>query len=137
MKLEPNRPSLSLPQREPRIAEPNSVAAPPPRVCSCCGAADVVHRIEGSYEPNGVATEEHSVTIDIRFLKTAAEFTARLKSKGWRHKKFQGRDAMERFICRVCLIGQREMQREHKRKIDQELKSQLVGDSYYLAVCGE
>lgn len=137
-KLEPNRTNLSSlpamrePQRQPALTAPS-----PQRICSSCGADDVVHRVEGSREPNDAPTEEHSVTIDIHFLKSAAEFTPRMRAKGWRLKKFQGRDAIERFICRICLIGQREMQREHKRKIDQELRAQQAGDSYYLAVCGE
>lgn len=114
------------------------MAAPlPSRKCSECGADDIVQRLQHSREPNDEQTEEHSVTIDIRFLKSAAEFTHRHRAKGWTLKKFQGRDAMQRFICRACLIGQREMQREMKRKRDQELRSAVQGDSYYLAVCGE
>lgn len=137
-KLEPHRSSLSSLPVTAQEPSPRTVAAPPPpRKCCACGAADVVQRLQHSREPNDELTEEHSVTIDIRFLKSAAEFTLRHKAKGWRLKKFQARDAMERFICRTCLIGLREMEREHRRKVDQELKSQQAGDSYYLAVCGE
>lgn len=88
-------------------------------------------------EYTNLPIDEHFITIETRWLKSAQEFTVRHKARGWRMQLFQGRHSMERFICLPCLIGQDEMQREHKRKIDQELKSQLVGDSYYLAVCGE
>ena len=96
----------------------------------------MIHRREGQYEPNADPVDEHSVTIDIRYLKTAAEFTARNRVKGWTLFKFQGRDAMKRFICMPCLLGQREMQSEQKRKRDVEL-NQAQGDEYYMAVCGE
>lgn len=147
-KLEPNRTSLSSTANPPEnlmasrgsipttLNETQSSTPVPSRVCCACGAKDLVTKVN-TYEPNGEQTEEHSVTIDIRFLKNPSEFTPRMRVQGWRLKKFQGKDAAERFVCRACLIGQREMQHEFKRKTMQELKAQTVGDSYYLAICGE
>jgi len=136
VKLEPSRLSLALPIAARGPLQPPPAAIPPQRKCSACGADDVIHRREGHYEANAEPVEEHLVTIDIRFLKTPAEFTPRNRAKGWTLFKFQGRDAMKRFICLPCLLGQREMQREQKRKREAEL-NQTHGDSYWLAVCGE
>jgi hypothetical protein len=85
-KLEPNRSSLSFAAAPPKVLaakrepvsstlnEMQGSAPVPSRVCCACGAKDVVSRTNG-WEANDEPFDEHSVTIDIRFLKTAAEFT--------------------------------------------------------------
>lgn len=97
-----------------------------PRICSVCGCPDCVLNAEG----------EHRVTIELRYLKSRGEFTPYLEARGWRYRKHQARDAMERFICRRCLIATREMSHEFKRKREKELGAKNF-DPYYLAVCGE
>lgn len=142
MKLEPNRTSLSSAPVVPTkryawegLSVSQTLTANPP--CVSCGAADVVHIVEGSYEPNAEQTREHLVTPDIQYLKSLAECTVRNRAQGWKPLTFQGRPAMQRFICRPCLIGKQQMHHEHKRKVSEELKGSMQGDSYYLAVCGE
>lgn len=56
--------------------------------------------------------------------------------RGWRHKIHQGRNAMERWICRPCLLSRTEMGEEFRRKREREL-GKTNHDPYYLAVCGE
>lgn len=136
MKLEPGRETLSgLPFQPPPIAPPPVKVGP--RTCSACGVADVTQRIEGYFDERGETRIEHLVTIELRYLKKPEELTAYLKSKGWRGKKHQGRDAMERFVCRPCLIAQREMSQEFSRKRSKELRSSSNTDSYYRTLCGD
>lgn len=136
MKLEPGRTSLS---GRPEFLKPAPVqmSAPVPieRKCCACGLKDVVHLIEDQ--------PEHSVTIELHFLKAENEQQARklvtpyLASRGWRYKFHLGRHAMERDICRPCMLAHNELEQEFKRKRTNELKSNLNSDSYFLALCGD
>ncbi len=107
-----------------------------PRVCSVCGCQDVATVVEGETDSLGRKRIDHLVTIELRYLKSAAECTPHRQLKGWRPKTHQGRHAMERFICRPCLVATQEMSREFRRKRDRELGAKNH-DPYYLAVCGE
>jgi hypothetical protein len=111
-------------------------AKPVLRICSVCGCQDKLAIIEGDLDARGQKRIEHFVTIELRYLKDQAECTPAKKAKGWRARIHQGRHAMERFICRVCLIATREMSEEFGRKRSKELGVQNH-DPYYLAVCGE
>ena len=135
MKLEPGRTSLS---GRPEFLRPAVVQtpaiAPRARKCSMCGVSDIASEMEG--EPH------HSVTIDLRWIPAKNEAEAKQQvlgraSRGWRYKFHLGRYAMERDICRPCLIRHQEMEQEFKRKRSNESKSSMQSDSYYLAVCGE
>lgn len=92
--------------------------------------------IEGESDAQGNKRAEHHVTIELRYLRSRQECTRNMEAKGWRHRIHQGRDAMERFVCRVCLMATREMSREFQRKRTKEL-GMKNHDPYYLALCGE
>lgn len=105
------------------------------RKCAMCGIPDVVQMWDDS--------PEHSVTVELRYLTAANEEVAKQKitpylvSRGWRYKYHLGRFAMERDICRACLIAHKELEDEFKRKRTNEMKSSMQSDSYYLALCGD
>ncbi len=65
------------------------------RVCSQCGAQD-----------RDLGAGEHLVVPEIRYLKSAEDFTPSRRggTRGWSERVFQGRPAMERMICRPCLV---------------------------------
>lgn len=106
-----------------------------PRKCAMCGVLDVVQTWND--EPM------HSVSIELRYIAAANEEVAKQKithyltSRGWRFRFHLGRFAMERDICRACLVAHKELEAEFKRKRTNELKSSLKSDSYYLALCGD
>lgn len=136
MKLSPGRTSLS---GRPEFLRPavvqTSAPAPVQRKCCLCGLLNVAHLIDG--EP------QHTVTIELRFLTAQNEAQAKekvtpyLASRGWRYRYHLGRHAMERDICRACLIAHQEIGREFQRKKSNELKANNNSDSYYLALCGD
>jgi hypothetical protein len=105
-----------------------------------CGVLDNPHAVEGEYDNRGDKKIEHSVTIELRYLTAMSQLTGYLKSKGWKPAHgsgvHQGRSAIERQICRACLLSRQEMEREFKRKRDREvgLKNH---DPYYMALCGD
>jgi hypothetical protein len=105
------------------------------RKCCMCGKPDVVQTIEG--EP------DHSVAVELKFVTAANEdvakamVTPRMAARGWRYKLHLGRHALERDICRVCLLAHREIQHEFAAKRSSELKSSTQSESYYLALCGD
>jgi hypothetical protein len=107
----------------------------PLRSCSACQKPDVLLMIED--EPF------HTVTIELRFLeapnKAVAEqkITRYLAAKGWRYKWHLGRHAMERDICRECLLRYLEVEQEFRRKKTNELKGSMNSESFYLALCGD
>lgn len=142
-KLEPGRSQLhpTTPLRELTdsgvVAGAKRTTAPAPRRCALCGAEDVVHNLEGHYDATGEAVVEHSVTIQVKFLKSRDQFRGWELQRGWKYKVFQGRPAMERNICRPCLIGSQLMNKEFERKKDQELRSKNSSDSYYATLCEE
>jgi hypothetical protein len=100
-----------------------------------CGTPDVVQLIDDA--------PDHSVAVELKFLVAANEQVARQQitpykaARGWRYKFHLGRFAMERDICRGCLIAHQEIEREFSRKRTQELKSSMQSDSYYLSLCGD
>jgi hypothetical protein len=100
-----------------------------PRACSVCGGPDHVSSIEGD-------KVHHSVTIELRYLKERQQCTPNHEAHGWRFRIHQGRNAMERFICRRCLKSTEEMSKEFRLKREKEL-GRANHDPYYLAVCGE
>lgn len=124
--------SIAPKDRSVSIAPVKSV----PRTCSVCGCADHLTAVEGDLDPRGNKRIEHRVTIELRYLRQREDFTAHLQVRGWRYKLHQGRHAMERFVCRACLIATQEMGREFRLKRQKELGMQNH-DPYYLAVCGE
>lgn len=138
MKLEPGRTSLSGRPEFLRAALPVQTSAPAvlaPRKCCACGTADVVQLIEG--EP------DHSVAIELRFIAAQNEEQAKkqitpyLKTRGWRYRFHLARHAMERDICRPCLIAHEEIEREFKRKRSSEINSSGNAESYYAVLCGD
>jgi len=126
------RASIAPKDRRVSIAPIPTVA----RACSVCKLPDSISAPEGEFDVLGRKRVEHTVTVELRYLKSRSECTPLLESKGWRHKIHQGRDAMERFICRPCLMAKTEMRKEFQRKRDKELGAKNY-DPYYLAVCGE
>ena len=135
-KLSPGRTSLS---GRPEFLRPAPVQTSPvvaaPRQCCMCGLLDVAHLVEG--EPH------HTVTVELKFLTAQNEAQARehvsgyLKTRGWRYRYHLGRHAMERDICRACLMAHQEIGKEFARKRSNELKSHMQSDSYYRALCGD
>lgn len=111
-------------------------AKPVPRVCSVCGCPDHISIVEGEADSRGNKKIEHFVTIELRYLRSRQECSPRFEAKGWRHKVHQGRNAMERFVCRPCLIATQEMSKEFGRKRAKEL-GMKNHDPYYLAIAGE
>jgi hypothetical protein len=101
-----------------------------------CGCADKVTILENETDPRGNKRVEHSVTVELRYMKERADCTPGLEARGWRYRLHQARHAMERFICRRCLMATREMGEEFRRKRTKEL-GMKNHDPYYLAVCGE
>lgn len=136
MRLEPGRDNLSGASFPP-VAQPIKAIVLPPRKCVTCGCDDVVHRVENQFEANGEVRLEHLVTIELRYLKRPEELTPYLKSRGWTAFKHQGRDAMQRFICRPCMQAHREMENEFRQKKSKELRSSSNHDTYYRALCGD
>lgn len=135
-RLEPNRVNLSgLPFAPPApVPPPIKIEA---RKCSACGIADVTQAVEGYFDERGETRIDHLVTIELRYLSKPEELTSYLKSKGWKYRKHQGRDAMERFVCRPCMNAQREMSQEFSRKRSKEMRSSSNHDTYYRALCGD
>lgn len=135
MKLEPSRASLSGRPEFLRPPAPVQTSAIPlgPRFCASCGVEDVVHL---AHEEGGTRVE-HSVTIELRYLKKRDDYTPRLQAQGWKPRIHQGREAMERFMCRPCIAGHEEMDKEFRQKRATELRSNQQRDTYYTAVCGE
>jgi hypothetical protein len=135
MKLEPGRTSLSGRPDFLKPQAPLQTVLPElePRKCVSCSCDDVVHQVHAE----GDVKYEHKVTLEMRYLAKAEDLTPYLASKGWKARILQGRPAMQRFICRPCLIGHELMQKEFNRKRAKELRSSLNHDTYYTAVCGE
>lgn len=136
MRLEPDRDNLSGTSFPP-VAQPIKAVPLAPRKCITCGCEDAVHRVEGQFEANGETKLEHLVTIELRYLKRPEDLTPYLKSRGWKAFKHQGRDAMQRFICRQCMQAHREMENEFRSKKSNELRSSSSRDTYYRALCGD
>lgn len=120
--------------REPQLQP--TAANSRPRRCTKCGLEDLVTAVQGEYDIAGAPRLEHRVTIELRYLAKKEQCTPYLQLSGWRPKIIQGRPAMERFICRPCLNGGREMEREWAQKRAKELKSGGKNhDDFYLAIC--
>ena len=89
----------------------------------------------------GRAIKEHSVTVELRYLRALSEADAKrqitdyLVSRGWRYRLHQARHAMERFICRQCLRQVTEMQRDWDRKSQEERRTNV--ESYYELICND
>jgi hypothetical protein len=70
-------------------------------------------------------------------VQTEAEAQTRLtphmRRRGWKYKLFQGRHAMERFVCRPCLRDLSIMERDWAKKGSGDTASNK--DSYYGALC--
>ena len=136
MKLSPERTSLS---GRPDFLKPDpvqmSAPAPKQRICCMCAVPDMAQMVEG--EPH------HSVTVELRFIQAENEAQAQqkvtgyLKARGWKYRLHLGRHAMERDICRGCLIRHAELEKEFSRKKSNELKASHYSESYYLALCGD
>jgi hypothetical protein len=124
--------SIAPKDRSVNIAPAKTVA----RVCSVCALPDRVSAVEGATDQFGDKRIEHSVTIELRYLRSRQECTPSHEAHGWRYKLHQARHAMERFICRRCLIATQEMAKEFRVKRQKEL-GMKNHDPYYLAVCGE
>lgn len=107
-----------------------------PRMCSVCGCPDQASIVEGQANNIGQPLVEHLVTIELRYLKSPQECTPNRQAHGWRYRLHQARHAMERFVCRKCMIATREMSQEFGRKRNKELGDKNH-DPYYMAICGE
>jgi hypothetical protein len=101
-----------------------------------CGLPDRVSVVEGASDRFGDKRIEHAVTIELRYLRSRQECTASHEAHGWRYKLHQARPAMERYVCRRCLIATQEMAKEFRVKRQKEL-GMKNHDPYYLAICGE
>lgn len=107
-----------------------------PRICSVCGCADQIVMLEGEYDAQGNKSIRHHVTVELRYLRSRSDCTQRHEAQGWRSKIHQGRQAMERFICRPDLEARREMSKEFSRKRNKEL-GEKNHDPYYGILCGD
>lgn len=136
MKLEPGRASLS---GRPDFLRPAPVekapVVPKQRKCCMCQIPDVMHLVDN--EPH------HTVTIELRWIEAQNEAQAQqkitdyLKARGWHYRFHLGKHAMERDICRSCLVRHQEIEQEFRRKKKEELNSSSNSESYYLALCGD
>jgi hypothetical protein len=137
VRLEPSRSSLS---GRPEFLQAPKVQTSAPvvrkRKCSSCGLADVAQDLSGELS--------HSVTVELRYIDgvqneqaARAKITPYLAGRGWKYKFHLGRFAMERDICRACLIAHTEMEKEFAQKRSRELKSGTQADAYYMALCGD
>jgi hypothetical protein len=100
---------------------------------------DRAETIEGEYDAFGKAKVEHHVTVELRYLKVQTEaeaqtrMTPHMRRRGWKYKLFQGRHAIERFVCRPCLRDLSIMERDWASKANGDRASNK--DSYYGALC--
>lgn len=135
MKLEPSRPTLSgRPEfLRPQAPLQTSAIVQAPRRCASCNCEDVISAVH----EDGGQRVEHSVTIELRYLKKLDDCNSYLRSKGWRPRLHQARPAMERFLCRPCIVGHEIMEKEFRQKSARDRKSNVNQDGYYMAVCGE
>lgn len=101
-----------------------------------CGCPDYLTANEAEQDQYGNTLYEHNVGYELRWLKAPADCTPNLKARGWRYLVTQARHAMERDICKPCLLATQEMSREFRRKRSKEI-GEGTSDPYYLAVCGE
>lgn len=132
------RTSLSGTPPAPRAVQPAKVEL---RRCANCGVADQVEAIEGEYDSLGRPKVEHLVTVQLRYLKgVQSESEVRRKitrsqgEHGWTYKFFQGKHAIERFVCRTCLRELDLMERDWARK--GEKQESTLGE-FYGVLCGE
>ncbi len=137
-RLSPERTTLSdAPGNVTRQPSPRPVAAV--RRCSNCNVEDRAETIEGEYDAFGQPKVEHHVTVELRYLKVQTEaeaqtrLTPHMRRRGWKYKLFQGRHAMERFVCRPCLRDLSIMERDWAKKGSGDTASNK--DSYYGALC--
>jgi len=109
------------------------------RTCCQCGRPDQpipTPDVDGRGEP----IVYHSVVPDVREIKSTEELTPRLMRQGFRHRApFQGKQVIERFICRECLnendLRDRvwgEMRADAKR-----MEKKVSSDEEYYAVLNE
>lgn len=111
------------------------------RRCVNCAAEDRVEPLEGEYDDLGRPKVHHLVTVELRWIlgaQSQAEaekrITAHQRSRGWTYKFFQGRHAMQRLVCRVCLRELEIMERDWARKGGKQDSSL---SEFYGALCGE
>jgi hypothetical protein len=100
-----------------------------------CGVGNVAHLLHGEME-NSLESELKYLTAQNK-EQAQAMITPYLASRGWKYRYHLGRHAMERDICKPCLEGCREMEREFAQKRSRELKSGSQADAYYMAICGD
>lgn len=69
------------------------------RLCWKCKTAD-------REVPQPGVANEHFVVPEIRYLDGKTQWNESLRRYGWVPRKFQGRNAMERFSCRPCIVSE-------------------------------
>lgn len=70
------------------------------RRCSQCQCRDKKIYAAGAIDE---AKPEHLVTIELRFVD-GKEISSKQARAGWTYRLYRGRHAMQRYICRGCLI---------------------------------
>src|SRR5712692_1427445 len=97
------------------------------RQCCQCGVED-----------RELMVTVHLIVPEIRYLAARESLTPRLARQGWCYRRFQGRHAMERMICRPCLRANEARDRVWA-KIRQEAlaveKGSADADNYYEILC--
>lgn len=118
----------------PQGANPVKLAQLETRRCSICNVADAPIR---HVTLDSTWIDDHSVTVELRWLKKA-EISPADKSRGWTLLSggFQGKPALQRFICRPCLNSQSIVRKDFEKKAASELRK-VNEQGYYSVLCGE
>ena len=114
------------------VKAPAAAVAPATRKCSLCGCEDVVTNT-GQTDEVGREKIHHLVTIELKYIRRPEDLTAYLRSRGWKYRQHQGRHAMERFVCRPCLINRGTMERDWTKKCAGDQASKK--ETHYQALC--
>lgn len=97
--------------------------------CQQCG------RIDNPIVDPYTLAATHFVRPEIQYLREGQEITLREKKMGWIQRIFQGRQAIERWICIDCLNAnyiQRQLKAEYTRKAKALEADQSAEGNFYL-----
>ena len=114
------------------------LAVPEIRRCAVCDVQDEPMRhVAPDFTGLDGATwiDDHTVTVELRWLKKA-ELNPQDAARGWKLYPglFQGKPAMQRFICRPCLNSQAIVRKDFEKKAASELRK-VNDQSFYMVLC--
>ena len=103
------------------------------RECSVCHVPDAPTR---HVDLDSEWIDDHSVTVELRWLKKKDEVSPQDKARGWKLYQglFQGKPAMQRFICRPCLNSQTIVRKDFEKKAASELRK-VNDQGFYAVLC--